>query len=114
MPTYRYHCDACGHELELFQSITEAPKRKCPSCGRSKLQRLIGAGAAVIFKGSGFYETDYRSESYRAAEKAGSGDSGAATKASPPSGEGTAKTEPSAPTSQAKSAPPKRAPKKSD
>ncbi len=66
MPTYDYRCDACGHELELFQSITASPKKKCPGCGRLKLRRVIGTGAGIIFKGSGFYETDYRSESYKA------------------------------------------------
>lgn len=70
MPTYDYKCDACDHSFELFQSITEPVKRKCPQCGRTKLRRLFGTGAAVVFKGSGFYQTDYRSESYRkAAEK---------------------------------------------
>ena len=75
MPTYRYQCDACGHEMELFQSMSDAPKRKCPSCGKAKLQRLIGAGAGVIFKGSGFYQTDYRSSSYSDGEKQDSGPS---------------------------------------
>ena len=65
MPTYDYECDACGHEFELFQSISEPLKRKCPECKKQKLRRLFGTGAAVVFKGSGFYETDYRSESYR-------------------------------------------------
>lgn len=65
MPTYDYQCDACGHEFELFQSITEPVKRKCPDCGKLKLRRLFGTGAAIVFKGSGFYETDYRSESYK-------------------------------------------------
>jgi putative FmdB family regulatory protein len=70
MPTYDYECDACGHSFELFQSITEPVKKKCPKCGKSKLRRLFGTGAAVVFKGSGFYQTDYRSESYKkAAEK---------------------------------------------
>lgn len=70
MPTYDYECDACGHEFELFQGITEAVMRKCPECGKPKLRRLFGTGAAVVFKGSGFYQTDYRSESYKkAAEK---------------------------------------------
>ncbi len=70
MPTYDYLCDACGHEFELFQSISEAVKRKCPECKKPKLRRLFGTGAAVVFKGSGFYQTDYRSESYKsAAEK---------------------------------------------
>ncbi len=65
MPTYDYVCDACEHEFELFQSIKENAKRKCPKCGKLKLRRLFGTGAAIVFKGSGFYQTDYRSESYR-------------------------------------------------
>lgn len=65
MPTYDYVCDACDHQFELFQSITAQSKRKCPECGRLKLRRLIGPGAAIVFKGSGFYTTDYRSESYK-------------------------------------------------
>jgi putative FmdB family regulatory protein len=70
MPTYDYECDACGHSFELFQSISEPVKKKCPECGKPKLRRLFGTGAAVVFKGSGFYQTDYRSESYKkAAEK---------------------------------------------
>ena len=70
MPTYDYECDACGHEFELFQSINDPVKRKCPECGKQKLRRLFGTGAAVVFKGSGFYQTDYRSDSYKkAAEK---------------------------------------------
>jgi putative FmdB family regulatory protein len=73
MPTYDYVCEACNHEFELFQSIKDEAKRKCPECGKNKLRRLIGPGAALVFKGSGFYKTDYRSESYKkgaaAAEK---------------------------------------------
>lgn len=65
MPTYDYVCEACEHQFELFQSITANPKRKCPECGRLKLRRLIGPGAAIVFKGSGFYQTDYRSASYK-------------------------------------------------
>jgi len=65
MPTYDYVCDACDHEFELFQSITEPVKRKCPECGKNKLRRLIGTGAAIMFKGSGFYKTDYRSDTYK-------------------------------------------------
>ncbi len=65
MPTYDYRCNACGHEFELFQSMSDSVKRKCPACGKLALERLIGTGAAVIFKGSGFYETDYRSDSYK-------------------------------------------------
>ncbi len=67
MPTYDYRCNECGHELELFQSIKAAVKRRCPECGRNTLKRLIGTGSGVIFKGSGFYQTDYRSEGYRKA-----------------------------------------------
>jgi putative FmdB family regulatory protein len=70
MPTYEYECDACGHRFDQFQSITASALRKCPKCGRQKLRRLIGVGGAVIFKGGGFYETDYRSEGYRKAEEA--------------------------------------------
>ena len=70
MPTYDYECDACGHEFELFQGIHDPVKKKCPKCEKPKLRRLFGTGAAVVFKGSGFYQTDYRSESYKkAAEK---------------------------------------------
>ncbi|HUY93438.1 MAG TPA: zinc ribbon domain-containing protein [Pirellulales bacterium] len=65
MPTYDYVCDACDHKFELFQSITAEPEKKCPECGKKKLRRLFGAGAAIVFKGSGFYQTDYRSDSYK-------------------------------------------------
>lgn len=65
MPTYEYRCSNCDHELEAFQSITAKSLKKCPECGKLKLQRLISSGAGLIFKGSGFYETDYRSESYK-------------------------------------------------
>lgn len=70
MPTYDYRCEACGHEMEAFQSITANPLRKCPSCGKMKLRRLLGTGGGIIFKGSGFYQTDYRSDGYKAAAKA--------------------------------------------
>ena len=59
MPTYDYRCEACKHEFSLFQSITADPCDKCPECD-GKVRRLIGAGAGIIFKGSGFYETDYK------------------------------------------------------
>jgi len=74
MPTYDYQCDACGHEMELFQRITEDAIKKCPECKKNKLRRLFGTGAAVVFKGSGFYQTDYRSESYKKGQKAEAGD----------------------------------------
>ena len=70
MPTYDYVCDSCQHEFELFQSMKDDPIRKCPKCKRLKLRRLFGTGAAVVFKGSGFYQTDYRSESYKKAAAA--------------------------------------------
>ncbi len=70
MPTYEYQCDACKHRFEELQSFSDAPLKKCPKCKKKKLQRLLGAGAAIIFKGSGFYQTDYRSESYKTAAKA--------------------------------------------
>ena len=60
MALYDYICDACGHEFEEFQSITDPVLKKCPQCGKEKLRRLIGPGSALIFRGSGFYCTDYR------------------------------------------------------
>ena len=65
MPTYDYECRACGNRYELFQSITAKPTKKCPTCGKNSATRLIGTGGAIIFRGSGFYQTDYRSESYK-------------------------------------------------
>jgi len=70
MPTYDYICDACGHEFEAFESIRSDPQTECPECKDKKLRRKIGPGAAILFKGSGFYQTDYRSESYKKAAKA--------------------------------------------
>jgi putative FmdB family regulatory protein len=76
MPTYEYECGACGHRLEKFQSMTDRPIRKCPSCGRQKLQRLIGSGAGIIFKGSGFYETDYKRSGAASSSSNSEGSSG--------------------------------------
>ncbi len=67
MPTYEYKCECCGYEFEQFQSITAKPIRKCPKCGKTSIKRLIGIGSGVIFKGPGFYATDYRTESYKKA-----------------------------------------------
>ena len=78
MPTYEYRCESCGHEFEKFQSITAKSFRKCPVCGKSSIKRLIGAGAGIIFKGSGFYQTDYRTESYKKARKSDKADNSAA------------------------------------
>ncbi len=90
MPTYDYKCDACDAAWEVFQSIKAAQLKKCPECGKQKAKRQIGTGAGVIFKGSGFYQTDYRSDSYKkgaeAAKKgsesgsSGSADSGKSAK----------------------------------
>lgn len=92
MPTYEYVCDACGHAFELFQGIKEPVKRKCPKCSALKLRRLLGTGAAVIFKGGGFYETDYRSESYKRGADAEKKAAEPKTEASD-KGEATSKTE---------------------
>ncbi len=72
MPTYDYQCDRCGVTFEIFQEITDRPKRKCPQCG-GRIRRLIGAGAGLLFKGSGFYTTDYRSVGYKKAARAEGG-----------------------------------------
>ncbi|MFC1528468.1 FmdB family zinc ribbon protein [Candidatus Latescibacterota bacterium] len=69
MPTYEYKCAECGHEFELFQNMTDEPVKTCPKC-HGKVERLIGGGAGLIFKGSGFYSTDYRSDSYKKDKKA--------------------------------------------
>lgn len=94
MPTYDYRCSACAHAFEHFQSITAAPLKRCPECGREALQRLIGTGGGVLFKGSGFYQTDYRSPAYAraaAAEaKAAGGGSSGGDGAGPGSGGGSA------------------------
>ncbi|MEE2681057.1 MAG: zinc ribbon domain-containing protein [Planctomycetota bacterium] len=98
MPTYEYQCSACGHEFELFQQMSAAVKRKCPACGKNTLKRLIGTGAGIIFKGGGFYETDYRSDSYRkdaaadrkSGEKSSTGSSDTKT---PDSGKGSSGTD---------------------
>jgi putative FmdB family regulatory protein len=104
MPTYDYICDECGHEFEAFESITAEPRKECPECTRPRLRRKIGPGAAILFKGSGFYQTDYRSESYKKAAEAekasGKPASGAektsdgASKPSADSGSGGAPTTP--------------------
>jgi putative FmdB family regulatory protein len=70
MPTYDYICDACGHEFEAYESIMVPSQTDCPECKEPKLRRKIGPGAAILFKGSGFYQTDYRSDSYKKAAEA--------------------------------------------
>jgi len=78
MPTYEYACSKCGHHFEQFQSMRDEPLKKCPKCHKSALKRLIGGGAGLIFKGSGFYITDYKNKGMA---KAASAESGAAPKA---------------------------------
>jgi len=81
MPTYDYECDACGYTFEEFQSITAKPLKECPKCKKKQLRRLIGSGAGVIFKGSGFYETDYKRKNRSSSKdsKSSSSDSGASS-----------------------------------
>jgi putative FmdB family regulatory protein len=80
MPTYDYRCKLCDHEWEVFHSITAAPVKKCPACGKAGAKRVIGAGAAILFRGSGFYQTDYRSEGYKKAAAAEAKSNGSAGK----------------------------------
>jgi putative FmdB family regulatory protein len=97
MPTYEYQCEACGHKFERFQSIKADPIKKCPECGKNKVKRLIGIGAGMIFKGSGFYITDYRDSSYKEKAKADSGASSGSgeskSDAKPTGGESASSTE---------------------
>jgi putative FmdB family regulatory protein len=79
MPTYEYQCKKCNYRFEEFQNISEKPLSRCPQCG-GRVQRLIGTGSGFLFRGSGFYVTDYRSENYRKAEKAERGNSKGDTK----------------------------------
>jgi len=100
MPTYDYICDQCGHEFEAFESIKADPQTVCPECSETTLRRKIGAGAAILFKGSGFYQTDYRSESYKKsaqADKPADSSSSSSTSASGSSSPAPAKSEPAKP-----------------
>ena len=115
MPTYEYKCDACGAEFERFQSITADPIKRCPECGKAKVRRLIGTGAGLIFKGSGFYITDYRDTSYteKAKSESGGGDKGGDKSAGDSKSETKADSKPaeSKPAAKSESKPPKSEPK---
>ncbi len=86
MPTYQYECQACGHDFEELQSMTDAKLTKCPKCHKKKLVRLIGGGSGMIFKGSGFYETDYKRKSPSSSDKKESPKPAAAPAAATPCG----------------------------
>ena len=91
MPTYEYRCHACDNKWEEFQSIKAEPTKKCPKCKKVKAERIISAGGGILFKGTGFYQTDYRSESYKkgadAAKKASEGSSGSSDSGKSSSGD---------------------------
>jgi putative FmdB family regulatory protein len=76
MPTYEYICRACGHAFEQFQNMSAEPTRTCPECGKDEVKRLISSGGGIVFKGSGFYATDYRKDGPPKEKKDSSGDSG--------------------------------------
>ena len=80
MPTYDYHCDACDHEFEEFQAMLDKPLKKCPKCKKAGVKRLIGGGAGLIFKGTGFYITDYKNKKQPAEKSEGGGDKAAPAK----------------------------------
>lgn len=108
MPTYEYACSACGHQFEEFQSIKAKPISTCPECKKKKVKRLISAGAGFIFKGSGFYITDYRSESYKAAAKGDSAPAAGGGESKPSGGSEKAASAPAkseAPASKAETKP---------
>lgn len=95
MPTYSYLCKKCGYEFDLFHGMTESPKVKCASCGSIRCERLMGTGAGIIFKGSGFYETDFKDKkgAKPAAETAKAGGGDAKTSEAAPAAKPEAKTE---------------------
>lgn len=105
MPTYDYLCDACSHKFEEFQGINDKLLTKCPQCGKKKLRRLFGGGAGLIFKGSGFYQTDYRSDAYKSSAQADQNSAQAAAEKSAGNGKAAtpAPAAPAAPASAPKS-----------
>lgn len=125
MPTYEYECEACGIRFERFQKMTDPPESACPDC-RGPVRRLIGAGAGILFRGGGFYITDYRSKEYRESAKAerpaaGAGGSGDGKEKSGDAGKGTGDSKPdpapaseTTPKGREPEGPRKSAPKKGD
>jgi putative FmdB family regulatory protein len=107
MPTYDYICDGCGHEFETYEPMTATPRNDCPECKELKLRRKIGAGMAILFKGSGFYQTDYRSESYK---KAAQADKASSEPAKPASDSKSSESKSSESTGSTKSEPAKTGP----
>lgn len=111
MPTYDYQCQACGHSWELFQSMNDDPVKSCPKCKKRKAKRLLGVGAGLIFKGTGFYETDYKNKS-GGEKKEGSGDSDSGSSDSSKSSD-SGKSSDSSKSSDSKSSSTKKESKKS-
>ena len=103
MPTYDYVCESCNHRFEEMQSFSADPLKICPECGKDRLRRLFGTGAAILFKGGGFYETDYRSDAYKSAAKSES-DSGKPAAAEKPAaaGDGASAAAPAKPDASGK------------
>jgi putative FmdB family regulatory protein len=114
MPTYEYKCDACGHAFERFQSMTSDRIKQCPACKKNKVRRLIGTGAGLIFKGSGFYITDYRSEGYKEKAKAEAGGGTTAKDAKPAEGASTSENKPATPAAKTESTPAPATPAKTE
>lgn len=103
MPTYEYRCPACGTDFEKFQKMSDEPVAACPACGADAVRRLSG-GAGLVFKGSGFYITDYRGEGYKKAAEAEKGGSPSSSSETKPGAKPAAEAKP-APRSESKPAP---------
>ena len=103
MPTYEYECPKCGHHFEQFQTMSAAPLKKCPACGKSGVKRLIGRGGGLIFKGTGFYVTDYKKTSSSSAEGGDSKPAAPASEPKPAAAAGDAKPAPAKPSPKGKS-----------
>jgi putative FmdB family regulatory protein len=103
MPTYEYECPKCGHTFEQFQSMNDEPLKKCPACKKTGVKRLVGHGAGLIFKGSGFYITDYKNKDSAQKEKRKAGTAAKAAEAKPAESK-PADSKPAAPTATGKAA----------